>query len=81
MPHLQNAVSDIKQTLLSICESIIFSSSQGETDQFENAGSSARFHPGKTAVEHRSGRIEEAELETSSVAADNAKVSVSVLTP
>lgn len=44
IPHLQSTASDINQTFLSVCEGIIFSSSVGGTDQFENAQSSIRLH-------------------------------------
>jgi len=44
IPHLQNTVFDINQTSLSVCWGIIFSSSVGGMDQFENARSSTRLY-------------------------------------
>lgn len=44
MPHLQNTVSDINQTSLSVCQGIIFSSSLGGMGQFKNARSSTRLY-------------------------------------
>lgn len=78
MPHVQNTVYDINQTLLTVCQGIIFSSRWDGPVWKCLKLYKTLLHPGQTAMDSWAGRMQWFELGISCIGDGNVKVSLSL---